>query len=36
MLEADLRRFDEASNAEEFVGVIDHVIETQLTATTGQ
>jgi hypothetical protein len=32
VLEADLRRFGEASNAEEFVGVIDSVIETQLTS----
>lgn len=32
VLEADLRRFDEATNADEFVGVIDSVIETQLTS----
>lgn len=32
ILEADLRRFQEATNAEEFVAVIDHVIDTQLTA----
>ena len=31
ILEADLRRFTEAKTSEEFVGVIDHVIDTQLT-----
>lgn len=31
ILEADLRRFSEATTADEFVEVIDHVIDTQLT-----
>lgn len=31
ILEADLRRFSEAHTAEDFVEVIDHVIDTQLT-----
>jgi hypothetical protein len=31
ILEADLRRFADAKNAEEFVEVIDYVIDTQLT-----
>ena len=30
-IEADLRRFDDATTADEFVGVIDSVIETQMT-----
>lgn len=32
VLEADLRRFAEAETAEDFVAVIDHVIDTQLTS----
>jgi hypothetical protein len=32
ILEADLRRFSEASNAEDFVSIIDGVIDTQLTS----
>jgi hypothetical protein len=32
VLEADLRRFSEATSADEFVEIIDTVIETQLTA----
>ena len=32
ILEADLRRFAEANDADEFVEIIDHVIDTQLTA----
>ena len=31
ILESDLRRFSEATDADEFVAVIDHVVETQLT-----
>jgi hypothetical protein len=31
ILEADLRRFAEAKSADDFVGIIDHVIDTQLT-----
>lgn len=31
ILEADLRRFSEATSADEFVEIIDHVIDTQLT-----
>lgn len=31
ILEADLRRFSEANSADEFVEIIDHVIDTQLT-----
>ena len=31
MIEADLRRFDEASSSEDFVAVLDSVIATQLT-----
>ena len=31
ILEADLRRFSEAKTAEDFVTIIDHVIDTQLT-----
>ena len=32
ILEADLRRFAEADTADDFIGIIDHVIDTQLTA----
>ena len=32
VLEADLRRFSEATSAVEFVGIIDHVIANQLTS----
>jgi len=32
ILESDLRRFSEAESADDFVAIIDHVIETQLTA----
>jgi len=32
ILEADLRRFAEAETADEFVSIIDHVIDTQLTS----
>lgn len=32
ILEADLRRFDQATDAESFLGVIDQVVETQLTS----
>jgi hypothetical protein len=31
ILESDLRRFSEAETADDFIAVIDHVIETQLT-----
>lgn len=32
VLEADLRRFSEAANAEDFVSIVDGVIDTQLTS----
>ena len=32
ILESDLRRFSEAETAEDFVAVIDHVVDTQLTS----
>lgn len=32
ILEADLRRFSEAETADEFIEIIDHVIDTQLTS----
>ena len=32
ILEADLRRFSEAQSADDFIGIIDHVIDTQLTS----
>lgn len=32
ILEADLRRIDEAKTAEDFVNILDHVIDTQLTS----